>query len=196
MNAIAAPWEASNPTAAMSPDGVVLGPYADGSAAGASLRYHGLDGQPLSAVTQLAYCARYTSDDSVAEGSDIYCRVFTQDASSAPHDAIFTPGSQPYTGLGAGPVQEHVATAGTWRYDDDSGTGGESFASLVTAHGTDTITKIVWTLGYTAGTNLAGLLRWVQVNGSTFAFGGPAPTGVQVAPASIPTATTPNGRPE
>jgi hypothetical protein len=89
-----------------------------------------------------------------------------------------------------------VATAGTWRYDDDSGTGGASFATIVSAHGTETITKIVWTLGYTAGVNLAGLLRWVQVNGSTYAFGGPAPTGPQVAQVSVPAPTTPNGKPE
>jgi hypothetical protein len=35
----------------------------------------------------------------------------------------------------------------------------------------DVITKITITLGYTAGRNLSGLLRWVQLNGNRYTFG-------------------------
>jgi hypothetical protein len=173
--ALEAPWEPSNPTAVLTPDGVAFGPYADGSAAGGSLRYHGLDGQPFAAVRNLAYAMRYLDDEMVLldAGASPYARVFTHDVDGNAHDAAFTPGSQHYRGLGPGPVQEFVATAGAWRYDDDAGTGGVPLAELQAAHPDDVITKITITLGFTAGANLVGLLRWWQINGDHFAFGAP-----------------------
>lgn len=166
-----APWEPSNPTAVLTPDGLAFGPYADGKAAGGSLRYHGLDGQPFTAVRNLAFNVRYTADDILEAGAAPYLRVYTLDAGGGAHDAIFTPGSQPYTGLGAGPLQEFVATAGTWRYDADDGLGGVPLAELQAQYGDHVITKLVITLGFTAGVNLAGLLRWWQINGNHFVFG-------------------------
>jgi hypothetical protein len=66
-----------------------------------------------------------------------------------------------------------VATSGTWRYNDDTGTGPETpFADLIADHGTETITGICVTTGFTAGDDLAALLRWFQINGETFAFRG------------------------
>src|SRR5262245_30815007 len=56
-------WQPSNPTVVMTPDGVVLGPYADGAAAGGSIRYLGLAGQPFSVVENLAYQGRFTCDN-------------------------------------------------------------------------------------------------------------------------------------
>jgi hypothetical protein len=173
VDAFAAPWEASNASVVLTPDGVAYGPYADGSAAGGSLRCHGLDGQPLAAVRNLAYWMRYL-DDQLAlleAGAAPYARVFTEDADGVAHDAAFTPGSQTYSGLGAGPFQEFVASAGMWRYDADDGTGGVPLADLQAAHPDDVITKITITLGYTAGRNLSGLLRWVQLNGNRYTFG-------------------------
>jgi hypothetical protein len=173
VDTIAAPWEASNPTVVMTPDGLTFGPYADGAAAGGSIRYHGLDGQPFTAVRNFAYNMRYLDDEMVLLdiGASPYARVFTQDAGGNAHDAAFTPGSQTYRGLGPGPFQELVATAGMWRYDDDAGTGGVPLADLQAAHPDDVITKITITLGFTDGTNLVGLLRWVQLNGNRYTFG-------------------------
>lgn len=173
VDTIAAPWEASNPSVVLTPDGLAFGPYADGSAAGGSLRYHGLDGQPFGAVNNLAYNMRYLDDEmtKLDIGASPYARVFLQDAGGIARDAAFTPGSQIYSGLGPGPFQELVATAGMWRYDDDTGTGGVPLAELQAAHPDDVITKITITLGFTDGTNLTGLLRWVQLNGNRYTFG-------------------------
>lgn len=168
----------------MTPDGVTFGPYADGSSAGGSVQFHGLDGQPLSTVTNLAYYMSYIAD---ATPDTPYMRVMTTDASGAAHDAIFTPSSQSYPGLGPGPLQEWVATQGAWRYDSDAGTGGDPWVTLVGAHGTDTITRVEITLGFTSGTNLAGLLRRMQVNGVDYEFSGPVP-GPSTAPAQAPAA--------
>jgi len=173
VDTIAQPWEASNPSVVMTPDGLIFGPYADGASAGGSIRYHGLDGQPFSAVTNLAYNMRYLDDEMVLLhiGASPYARVFTQDTLGNTHDAVFSPGSQNYPGEGPGPFQEFVATAGMWRYDDDAGTGGVPLADLQAAHPDDLITKITITLGFTDGTNLAGLLRWMQINGNRYTFG-------------------------
>lgn len=162
----------------LTPDGVQLGPYADGHAAGGSLRYHGLDGQPFSSVKNLAYNIRHLADAGLADlGATAYLRVYTQDAQGGQHDAIFTPGSQAYPGVGMGPFQEFVATAGTWRFDSDDGSNSEfgvgaPLSQVLAKYGDQTITRIAITVGYTAGVNLVGLLRWVQVNGVTYVFSG------------------------
>lgn len=168
---LAAPWEASNPTVAITPDGLTFGPYPDGKAAGGSIRFHGLNGQPLTALRNLAYHMRYDTDTPVGPGAEPYARIFTIDDQNTAHDAIYTPGSQPYPGLGEGPLQEWVATAGLWRYDQDDGTGGVPLTDLKAAYGTHLITKITITVGFTDGANLAGLLRWIQLNGNRYTFG-------------------------
>ena len=167
--ALEQPWEPSNPTVVLTPDGVQYGPYTT-NAEGGSLRYHGLDGQPFTSVTNLAFDMRYLEDGEHAELSP-YLRVFLQDAAGTQHDAIFSPGSQPYTGQGCGPFQEFVATSGFWRYDQDAGTGGVPLDQLQATYGDQTITKLTITLGFTGGTNLHGLLRWWQINGDHHVFG-------------------------
>jgi hypothetical protein len=169
---IALPWEPSNPTAVMTRDGVSFGPYTDGAAAGGSLRYHGLDGQPFSAVSDLLYHASYDADSAVPAGSAPYARIYTKDAGGAGHDAIFTPGSQADPGLGQGPLQEWDASAGSWRWDDDAGSGGVPLSDLQAQYGDQPIQKIVITVGFTAGTNLRGLLTWEQINGQRYVFTG------------------------
>jgi hypothetical protein len=88
------------------------------------------------------------------------------------HDAIFTPATQQYSGLGPGPFQEWVPSAGTWRYDDDPGVGMDiSFDDLKVDYGDHIITSIGVTLGFSGGVNLSGLLRWMQINGNRYTFG-------------------------
>lgn len=166
---LADPWQPSNPTAVLTPDGIAFGPYADGHAAGGSIRYHGLNGQPMSAVRNLAFNIRYIEEGMHQEVSP-YLRIFTQDAQGTAHDAIYSPGSQFYPGLGCGPSQEFVATSGTWRYDDDAGSGGIPYTELLDLYGDHVITKLGITVGFTNGVNLTGLLRWWEINSSFYIF--------------------------
>ena len=77
-----------------------------------------------------------------------------------------------------GPFHTWVATAGLWRYDDDGGDGsgpygvnGAPFSQVVDDHGTDKISKICISTGYSAGTNLSALLRSWELNAKDYAFG-------------------------
>jgi hypothetical protein len=51
------------------------------------------------------------------------------------------------------------------------GVNGAPFSTVVADHGCETIRKIVVSTGFTAGTNLAALLRGLDVNGTKFTFG-------------------------
>jgi hypothetical protein len=135
-----------------------------------SVGYDGLNGQQLSAVAAFSYYMRFVASTS-AGGTDVPClRIFTNGDT---HDAIFSPNTQvPDPDIAEGPFHEWVATSGSWRYDDDPGNGPDiSFAALIAAHGTDVISAIDITTGFGGGsTNLASLLRWVEINGQRFAF--------------------------
>src|SRR5580765_497078 len=169
------PWELSNPSVVMTPDGIKFGPYLDGSAAAGALRYHGLDGQEFSVIQNLAYNMRFTCDDDKSDGIP-YLRVFTRDSDGNDHDSICTGNGDLYgddmkdgCSLGPGPFQEYVATSGSWRYDSDDGSNSEfgrgvPLSDILAKYGDQTITKITITLGWTNGKNLAGLLRWWQIN--------------------------------
>lgn len=162
-------WAVTNPSVVLTPDGVTYGPYLDGAAQGGSVRFHGLDGQPMSVVRNLAFHMRFNADSAATEP---FMRIWTQDASGDTHDAIFTPATQQYSGLGPGPFQEWLPSAGTWRYDDDPGVGMDiSFEDLKVDYGDHIITSIGITLGFSGGVNLSGLLRWMQINGNRYTFG-------------------------
>jgi hypothetical protein len=160
-------WEPSNPSVVMGADGVVYGPYADGSNGG-SVRYHGLDGQPMSAVQTLIFTMTYDSDPPTPTP---YLRVFTQDTQAVAHDAI-------YSATAGMPGESNTwdATAGLWRYDDDADEGGEfgdgaPFADVLATHGTELIQKITITVGFTPCANLSGLLTVWRINDDRFVFG-------------------------
>jgi hypothetical protein len=162
-----------NTSVTQTPDGIAFGPYADGGAAGGSIEYTGLNGQPLSAVQSLVYLARYTSDGDTAGIGSPYLRIFLEGDG---HDAIFSPNSQPDADVAEGPFHTWAATSGVWRYDDDAGAGGEyglngaPFSEVVGDHGTETISGIYVSVGNSAGANLAALLRELEVNGTTYSF--------------------------
>jgi hypothetical protein len=46
------------------------------------------------------------------------------------------------------------------------------YADLIAAHGTEVISSVVISTGFSAGTDLAALLRWIEINGQKFTFGG------------------------
>jgi hypothetical protein len=61
------------------------------------------------------------------------------------------------------------------RYDDDSCDGvlpdQQPWSNVVAAHGSDVISGIYVTTGFTGGSNLTALLRGLNVNGHQFTFG-------------------------
>jgi hypothetical protein len=169
-------FDVTNPSVSLTPDGVEFGPYPDGGAAGGSLRYDGLNGRPLSAIKSLVYEARYTSEENTGGVGAPYLRVFLGDDT---HDAIFSPNTQPPDpDIGEGPLHTWVATSGVWRYDDDAGSGGEygvngaPFREVVADHGSEIISGIYISTGFSAGTDLNALLRSFEVNGREFDLGG------------------------
>lgn len=168
-------FSATNATVSMTPDGVEFGPYADGGAAGGSLRYDGLNGKPLSAVENLVYVARYTATNATGGVGAPYLRVFTENGA---HDAIFSPNTQgPDSDVAEGPFHTWVATSGLWRYDDDEGTGtgefgqGAPLAAVKATHGTEIISGIFVTTGNSAGVDLSALMLSFEVNGQEFDLG-------------------------
>jgi hypothetical protein len=150
-------------------DGVSFGPYANGGVEGGSLCTSSMNGQPFSDVKHLAYVARYTSTGDTGGVGVPYLRVFLKND----HDAIFSPNTQsPDPDMDEGPFHTWVATAGSWRYDDDAGSGPDSpFKTIRNAHATQKITEICVSTGFSAGTNLSALLRSWEINSKDYAFG-------------------------
>jgi hypothetical protein len=163
-------FSATNSSVAMTPDGVAFGPYADGGANGGSVEFDGLNGMTLNEVRNLVYYIRYTATGDSAGIGVPYLRVFLNNDND---DAVFSPNTQsPDPDIAEGPFHEWVATSGSWRYDDDVENGpDESFAQLLADHGSDTISGIYVTTGFSNGQNLQALLRWMQINGTTYTFG-------------------------
>ena len=171
---LAAPREATNGTVSITPDGVEFGPYADGGAAAGSVCYGGMTGDPLSDVKSLSYYARYVSTGDTGGIGVPYLRVFTDAGADPDNSSIFSPNTQaPDPDVAEGPFHDWVATSGSWRYNDDGGNGPDMpFADLIAAHGDEEITSICISVGFTGGTDLAALLRSMEINGDRFAFRG------------------------
>ena len=163
-------FSASNPTVKNTPDGVKFGPYADGGADGGSLCTGSMNGQPFSDVKHLAFEARYTADTATGGVGVPYLRIFLVNNT---HDAIFSPNTQsPDPDVQQGPFHTWAATAGSWRYDDDPGSGPDSpFGTIKQAHPNQKISKICISVGFTSGTNLSALLRTWEINSKDYAFG-------------------------
>ena len=88
-----------------------------------------MNGQPFSDVKHLAFEARYTADNDTGGIGAPYLRIFLEGDT---HDAIFSPNTQsPDPDIAQGPFHTWVATAGSWRYDDDGGTGPDSPFSTI-----------------------------------------------------------------
>ncbi len=168
-------FDASNPSVSNTNDGVEFGPYADGGAAGGSICSSALNGKTLADVTHLAYVARYTATGDSSGVGVPYLRIFTE---SDTHDAIFSPNTQPPdSDTAEGPFHTWVATTGVWRYDDDGGSGGEygvngaPFSQLQADHGTDEISTICISTGFSSGNDLNALLRSWEINAKDYSFG-------------------------
>jgi hypothetical protein len=185
------PFEATNDSVSLTPDGVEFGPYTDGGSTGGSVLFTGLNGMTLGDVQSLVYQARYTSDGDTGGVGVPYLRVFLNGDAV---DAIFSPNSQTDPDVAEGPFHTWVATAGVWRYDDDCGDGfldststdgsgctgtgtaspygvnGAPFSEVQGDHASDVVSGIYISVGFTAGTNLAALLREWQINDTHYSF--------------------------
>lgn len=172
------PFEATNPSVSLTPDGVEFGPYADGGSSGGSVCFIGLRDQPLSVVDNLVYFIRYTANGDTGGVGSPYLRIFTDDVAdpAVQHSYIFTPNTQsPDPDIAEGPFHEYVATSGTFRRDDDPGNdpGAEApFETFKTANGSEPINEICITTGGSNGADLSALLRTWQINGVTVSFEG------------------------
>ncbi|HEX6952904.1 MAG TPA: hypothetical protein VF124_08925 [Gaiellaceae bacterium] len=162
-------FSGTNASVATSLDGVQFGPYTDGGNWGGSVRYDGADGKTLSQITQLSYNVMYSAADTAPIG-EAYLRIFLNNDS---HDVIFD-ATKCATVVPDKNVFHTFEVVGSdsVRYDDDACTGGDqTWADVVAAHGSDVISGIYVTTGFTGGNDLTALLRSLSVNGKTFTFG-------------------------
>jgi hypothetical protein len=162
-------FSGTNASVATSLDGVQFGPYTDGGNWGGSVRYDGADGKTLSQITQLSYNVMYSAADTAPIG-EAYLRIFLNNDS---HDVIFD-ATKCATVVPDKDVFHTFEVVGSdsVRYDDDACTSGDqTWADVVAAHGSDVISGIYVTTGFTGGTDLTALLRSLSVNGKTFTFG-------------------------
>jgi hypothetical protein len=162
-------FSGTNASVATSLDGVQFGPYSDGGTWGGSVRYDGADGLTLSQITQLSYKVMYSAADTAPIG-EAYLRIFLNNDS---HDVIFdatkcstvVPDKNVFNTF-------EVVGSDSVRYDDDACTSGDqTWADVVAAHGSDVISGIYVTTGFTGGSDLTALLRSLSVNGHAFTFG-------------------------
>jgi hypothetical protein len=173
-------FSGTNASVATSLDGVQFGPYPDGGAWGGSVRYDGANGLTLSQITQLSYKVMYSAADPAPIG-EAYLRIFLNNDN---HDVVFDATQCATTVPAKNVFTTFEVVDSNVRYDDDScdGAGDHNFpgspagqqtwASVLANHGTETISGIYVTTGFTGGSDLTALLRSLSVNGHTFTFGG------------------------
>jgi hypothetical protein len=145
----------------------------------ARLDFSGLNGQPLSSITNLVFHARYTADNDTSGIGAPSFRVFFENAGGgADHRLTFsanTQFNQPINyDLGQGEMHEWIVTSGTVRFNDDPGAnpaGEAPWESYMAAHGDALITNINVLSGCGHGDNLVTLIRRAEVNGTTYVFG-------------------------
>ncbi len=168
---LAGDFSGTNASVATSLDGVQFGPYSDGGAWGGSVRYDGANGLKLDQIKQLSYEAMYSAADEAKIGAP-YLRIFLNNGND---DVVFD-ATQCATTVPAKNVFNKFEVVGNdVRYDDDSCDGvapdQQHWSDVVAAHGSDVISGIYVTTGFTGGSDLTALLRGLSVNGHQFTFG-------------------------
>ena len=170
MRRLAGAFAGSNASVATTLDGVQFGPYANGGGAGGSVVYTGANGLKLADLHQLSYTVEHSTADGNSIGAP-YLRIFLADD----HDVIFDATKCATTVPAENVLNTYDVTSGNVRYDDDScdgsAPGQQAWASVVAAHGSQVITGIKVTTGFTGGNTLSALLRSLKVNGNEFVFG-------------------------
>ena len=156
---------------ATSLDGVQFGPYSDGGAWGGSVRYDGANGLKLSQIKQLSYDAMYSAADEAKIGAP-YLRIFLNNGND---DVVFDATQCATTVPAKNAFHDFEVVGNDVRYNDDSCDGvapdQQHWSDVVAAHGSDVISGIYVTTGFTGGSDLTALLRGLSVNGHQFTFG-------------------------
>jgi hypothetical protein len=166
-------FEGTNASVATSLDGVTFGPYSDGGAWGGSVVYSGANDLTLAELKQLSYTVEHSSADDSPIAAP-YLRIFLDGGT---HDVIFDPTKCATTVPSEDQFNTFEVTTGDVRYDDDSCDGvppdQQPWAAVVAAHGTERVSGIYVTTGFTGGSDLSAILRSLSVNGHAFVFGQP-----------------------
>jgi hypothetical protein len=171
-------FSGTNASVATTLDGVQFGPYSDGGAWAGSVRYDGADGLTLSQIKQLSYNVKYSAADTAPIG-DAYLRIFLSNGK----DVIFDPTQCATTVPDKNVFHTFDVVGSNVRYDDDSCDGSgdhnfpgspagqQSWESVLANHGSDVVSGIYVTTGWTGGSDLTAILRNLSVNGQSFTFG-------------------------
>jgi Collagen triple helix repeat (20 copies) len=161
-------FAATNSTVNMTAECAEFGPYPT-AATGGSVLYSGLNGKRLGDIVKLVYTGSFSSDTDTAGAGAPYLRVFLEGDA---HDVIFSPNTQPFPLIAEDVLHQWDVTEGTVRYDDDPGNDPDSpWQVIVAEHANEVISGIYVTVGFSAGTNLAGCLRTLAVNEKVFLLG-------------------------
>jgi hypothetical protein len=210
-------FAASNSTVTKTPDGVHFGTYVDAGAVGGTLIYNGINGTPLSALSEFGYTFTYRQATDTT-GAAPYARVFIDAdpaadsdgdgnaANDIDHDINLDPsmeGARPAPGGACPAVEPPQATDLTFnmsthlvRFDDDQGADCANsvmtFAQAKAAAGAAAVvSSLNITQGFSTGQDVSALVRTVTVNGTTFKFDVP-PIG-PAGPTTIIQQVTPPG---
>ena len=168
---LAGDFSGTNASVATSLDGVQFGPYSDGGAWGGSVRYNGANGLRLDQIHQLSYEAMYSAADAAPIG-EAYLRIFLNNGND---DVVFDATQCATTVPAKNEFHKFEVVGSDVRYDDDSCDGvapdQQRWSDVVAAHGSEKISGIYVTTGFTGGSNLTALLRGLSVNEHQFTFG-------------------------
>ena len=146
--------------------GFAFGPYADGGSAGGSVIYDGANGLELHQLSALSFTAKYSTDDDTEIGVP-YLRVFFTNGSNL----IYSPNTQPNKVTTEDTFHTWNVLSGTVRYNDDAGNGADmTFAAALAAHGSDKVSAVKVSAGFSAGHNLRVTLSQLKVNDKTYNF--------------------------
>ena len=160
----------TNASVATTLDGVQFGPYANGGTAGGSVAFTGVDGLTLADIDQLSYTVKHSSadDNSIAAP---YLRIFLTSGKDVIFDATKCATVVPAEDV----FNTYEVVGADVRYDDDSCDGvapdQQAWAAVVAAQGSEVVSGIKVTTGFTGGATLSALLRSIKVNGTEYVFG-------------------------
>ncbi len=169
-------FSGTNASVATSLDGVQFGPYPDGGTWGGSVLYKGANGKKLSEITQLSYTVEHSSGDDSPISSP-YLRIFLKDSENVEHDVVFDATKCATVVPTEDEFHTYEVVGSDVRYDDDSCDGvapdQQPYATVLAAHGNETVTGIYVTTGFAGGKPLAAILRTLKFNSTAYTFGAP-----------------------
>jgi hypothetical protein len=167
---LAGDFSGTNASVATSLDGVQFGPYSNGGAWGGSVRYDGANGLRLDQLNQLSYNVMYSAADEAKIGAP-YLRIFLNNGKDVIFDATHCATTAPDKNV----FHNFEVVGNDVRYNDDSCDGvapdQQDWSDVLADHGSDVISGIYVTTGFSGGSDLTALLRGLRVNGHQFTFG-------------------------